>query len=220
MEVIAKMAEFTEIEKKIALVLLEGPMSLSELRERFPGKKDSLQQALNKMIRLNLAEKKGSSYSLREKIAKELEKRRDILESDFFKLRLKAYIEMQAVNRELLEREIAAVEEAIKKQKDLTLYSLKAEKIAEQEDYFSTFIELDFTVKDFSTLVKFMFFFSPSSIEVIRPPKIEIAAFDLQEGLMDLIDMVEKYNSYIRKEHSKKGLDRFHKRLFSAQGKK
>jgi len=207
------MTQFTDLEKKIALVLLEGKKSLPELEGVFLGEKEGLEKALNKMLKLNLAEKKGELYCLKGSVAKELEKRRDILESDFFKLRLKSFIEMQAVSAELLKRELSTVEAAVRKQKDFTVYAVKKAEMLEQEGYHSSFLEIDFTVRNFSSLVKFLFFFSPTSLEVIRPAKIEIAAFDLQEGLMDLIQMIEKYNSYIRKEMSKKELEKFHKKL-------
>jgi len=208
-----KLTEFTELEKKIALALLGGEKTLNEIEELFPQEKDSIKKTLARMLKLGLVEKKDTKYSLKESIAKEIEKRRDIIESDFFKLRLKSFIEMQAVNKELLERELSTVETALKKQKDFTIYSVKKAEIIEQEGYYSSFLEVDFTVRNFPAIIKFIFFFSPTTLEIIRPPKIEITAFDLQEGLMDLIQMIEKYNSFIRKEMSKKELESFHKKL-------
>ena len=79
---------------------------------------------------------------------------------------------------------------------------------------YSSFIEIDFTVEDFKNIVNFMFFYGPVSIEVVRPKEIKLKAEDLQEGLMDLAEMVHKYTEYITSIMKEKDLDDFTKRLY------
>ena len=83
----------------------------------------------------------------------------------------------------------------------------------ESNDYYSSFLDVNFSVKSFSALVRFMIFFGPTSVEVIKPDKITFSAQDLQDGLIDLSDMVQGYTEYITKLMNRQELESFNREL-------
>ncbi len=102
----------------------------------------------------------------------------------------------------------------MKKDSNFTLYNLDKAPIEKQGDYYSTYFEINFSVKDFASLIRFMFFYGPSSVEVVKPAKIEFSAQDLQDGLMETADMVQKYSSAIHKLLNREELERFNAELY------
>jgi len=70
-----------------------------------------------------------------------------------------------------------------------------------------------FSVKDFPALVRLVYFFGPTTIEVLRPAKLEIPVEELQDGIMDMVEMVQSYNYHILKLMNKKELDEFQRKL-------
>lgn len=91
------------------------------------------------------------------------------------------------------------VEESLKKyleaiEKDGTIKVIKKE-IAEAEvveglqegvEYYTTFAELEFTAKDFSSMFSFCFNYMPSSLEIIKPENLFITNKELSNMMNDL----------------------------------
>ncbi len=205
------MPRFTEEQKRIALLLIHGPKTAEDLNSQLNIPFNKLTDELKAMIKLGVIEKQGfpTKYALKKNIASEVQKRKKIAETDLNKLRIRAFIEMQAIEEELLKKQLDKLEDAMKKDKSFTLYSLDRAKIDKQGEYYSTYFEINFSVKDFVSLVKFMFFYGPTSVEVVKPSKIEFSAQDLQDGLIEMSDMVQKYSQTIHKMLSKQELDKF-----------
>lgn len=210
---------FSEQQKLIAKELFEGPLTLQELEKNLKLSREDLQKDLKKMLELKVIEKTQKDekelFSLKKSIAEELIRRKEISRKDTFDLRLEAYIEMQAIEKKLLEKHLNEMMEKLKNNPELTIYSIKKASIQKpaETEYYSSYIELNFTVKDFSSLIQFMFFYGPSTIEVLKPEKISLKAFDFQDGLMQLADISQKYNTYIRKALNKKELEEFNKKI-------
>ncbi len=210
------MPRFTDDQKMIALVLMHGPKTAEELNKQLNIPFNKISDQLRSMIKLGVIEKGGypTTYKLKKKIYEEIVRRKQIAEKDSNKLRIRAFIEMQAIEKELLKRQMQKLQESMEQDKDFTIYSLEAAPIEKAREYYSSYFELNFSAKNFSALVKFMFFYGPTSVEVIKPNKVEFSAQDLQDGLVEMADMVLKYSSYIQRLLNKKELEKFYQELY------
>lgn len=210
------MGRFTEEQKRIALLLLHEPKTAEELNKQLSIPYNKLMEELKGMLKMDVIEREGypTKYRLKENIAKEVQRRKQIAEDDINKVRLHAYIEMQAIEEELLKKQMAKVKEALQQEGQLTIYALEEAEPVKQGEYYSSYLDVNFSASDFSSLIRFMFFYGPSAIEVIKPNKIEFSAQDLQDGLVDLADMIQKYTQYITRMLTREELDKFHAELY------
>ena len=210
------MARFSEEQKRIALLLIHGPKTSEDLNSQLNIPFNKLSDELKAMLKLGVIEKQGfpTKYSLKKNIASEVQKRKKIAETDLNRLRIRAFIEMQAIEEELLKKQLLQLEESMKKDSNFTLYNLDKAPIEKQGEYYSTYFEINFSVKDFASLIRFMFFYGPSSVEVVKPAKIEFSAQDLQDGLMETADMVQKYSAAIHKLLNREELEKFNAELY------
>lgn len=210
------MARFSEEQKRIALLLIHGPKTSEELNSQLNIPFNKLTDELKAMMKLGVIEKQGfpTRYCLKKNIATEVQKRKKIAETDLHKLRIRAFIEMQAIEEELLKKQIEKLEETMNQDKSFTLYSLDKAPVEKHGEYYSTYFEISFSVKDFSSIIKFMFFYGPSSIEVVKPAKVEFSAQDLQDGLVEMSDMVQKYSNTIHRLMNRAELEKFNSELY------
>ncbi len=210
------MAKYTEEQKRIALLLIHGSKTAEELNSQLNIPFNKLSDELKAMLRLGVIEKVGfpTKYALKKNIAEEVQKRKKIAETDLNRLRLRAFIEMQAIEETLLKKQVQQFEEAMNKDKSFTVYSLEKAPIEKQGEYYSTYFEVNFSVKDFASLMRFLFYYGPSSLEVIKPAKIEFSAQDLQDGLLEAADMVQKYSATVHKLMNREELAKFNADLY------
>jgi len=210
------MSRFSEEQKRIALLLLHEAKTAEDLNKQLSIPYNKLVDELKAMLKLGVIEREGypTKYRLKKNIASEVQRRKKIAEEDMNKLRLHAFIEMHAIEPELLKKQIAKIKETIQKDKVFTVYSIEEAEVAKEGEYYSTFLDINFSVKDFPALIRFMFFYGPSSMEVIKPDRVELSARDLQEGLVDLADMIQKYSGYITKILNQEELQKFHEQLY------
>lgn len=210
---------FSEKQKLIAKELFDGALTLEELEKALKMSKEEFQEELQKMLDLKVIGKKQADekelFYLKKSIAEELIKRKEIARKDTFELRLEAFIEAQAVEKDSLEKHLNNLVKGIKDSEAITVYSIKKAEIqkAEKTEYFSSYIEVNFSVKDLPTLIQFMFLYAPSTIEVLKPEKITLPATDLQEMLVQLSDITQRYNAFIQKSLSKKEIEEFHNKI-------
>jgi len=210
------MSRFTEDQKRIALLLLHEPKTAEELNSQLNIPYDKLLDELRGMLKLKVVEKQGfpTKYRLKDNIADEVRRRQQLGEGDSNLVRIRAFIEIQAVEEELLKRQLDKLSKAIKKEKAFNVYDIQRAKIEEADERYSSFLEVNFSVKDFSALIGFMLFYGPTAVEVLKPEKLELGAQDLQEGLVDIADMVNKYAAFIASKMNKQELDDFYNRLY------
>lgn len=212
------MVHFTDEQKKIALLLLNEPKTEEALNKQLNIPYDKLTVELKNMLKLGLIIKEGypTKYSLRQDIIEEVQKRKRIAEKDAFRLRIRGIIEFSAIEKALLKKHMDKISEALKKEPNFTVYSTTIAEIVEdkENDMFSSFIEVNLSVKDFPSLVRFLFYYAPSSIEVIKPSKIEFSNYEFQEGLISLTEIFQKYAEFISKNLDKSNLDKFYKELY------
>ncbi len=211
------MPKFSEEQKQVALKLLAGAKTAEELAKELKMPYNALQEQLKEMLKLSLISKDGfpTKFSLKPEIVKELGRRQKLEEEDKGRFRIKAIIEMIAIEPELLKKTIDKLIENLKKEPAFTIYSIKTQPVLKQSEDYSTFLDINLSVKNFRYLVYFMYYYGPSSVEVIKPSKIELSAQDFQDGLMDMAEMIQKYTQYIAKLLNREELENLHKRIIS-----
>ncbi len=210
------MSRFSEEQKRIALLLLHDAKTAEELNKQLSIPYNNLMEELKGMLKLGVVERSGypTKYTLKENIASEVQRRKKVSDDDQYEIRVRAFIEMQAIEKDLLKKQLLKLKEALQGDEDFTLYAAESQKIVQDGEYYSSFIDLNFSVKDFVSLVKFMFSYSPTSVEILKPAKIELSAQDFQDGLVDIADWVQKYTSYISKNMKREDVEKFHQKLY------
>ena len=209
---------FTEEQKRIAMLLMNEAKTEDELNKQLNMPYDKLANELKNMLKLKVIIKEGypTKYRLKAEIVEEVKKRKKIAEQDAYKIRFRGIIDFQAITPELLEKHMGKIKEALEKEKVFTIYSIDvadAEHDDENEMY-SAFMEVNLTVKDFASLIRFLFYYGPSTIEVIRPSKIEFSQYEFEAGLVDLATIFQKYANYFTKKLTKEELAKFQDRIY------
>jgi glutamyl/glutaminyl-tRNA synthetase len=210
------MVSYSENQKKLASRLVHEPQTLEELSKSTGLSLDAVQQDIKAMLALKVIEKLDgfpTRYALKKDISEEVERRKQLAENDKNKLKLHAIIETQSVEPELLKKQSTKLGESMQNEKDFLVYSLSHAPTMKQEEMYSSFIDVTMSVKDFKALVKFVHYYGPTTIEVLKPAKLEVDAHDLQEGLLDMAQMVHRYSDLLTKLLNRKELEEFNKRL-------
>lgn len=208
--------KFSELQKKIAIALINSPKTAEQLSKELNTNITSITDEIKLMMKLNLIEKTGfpTKYKLKDSILVELQKRKEISAKDKYQLRLRAIIEIKAISEELLKKEMEKVKSLLQNEKDFTIYSIiEAEPIKEAEHY-SSYLDVNLSLKDFRAISKLLFFYGPSALEVLKPEKITFAADDLQDALVEMASYIQSYNQYIARLANKAKLEEFRKQLF------
>lgn len=207
---------YSENQKKLAARLVPQPKTLEELGKETGISLDAIQQDIKSLLALKVVEKlEGfpTRYSLKKGISEEVERRKQLAENDKNKIQLRAIIETQSVEPELLKKQSLKLGEAIQQEPEFLVYALAHAPTLKQDEMYSSFIDLTISVKDFKALVKFMHFYGPTTIEVLKPAKLELDAHDLQEGLLDMAQMIHRYSTLLTKLLNRQELEEFNKRL-------
>ncbi len=206
---------YSEAQKRIALLLMHEPKTIEQLNQQLAIPYDQLMEEIKGMLKLGVVVKDGfpTQYRLKEEIADKARKRKELAEVDDHPVRLKVTIEAQAPERSTVEKALKDIEVALRKEKDFVIYDCVLEKLIQAGNHYSSFLEVNLSTKNFRAIMRLLFFYGPSSIEVLKPDKWTINADDLQDGLVDAANMVYGYNDYIIKQMTKKELQDFSQRL-------
>ena len=210
------MPRFNEDQKKIALLLLNEPQTEEDMNKQLNIPYDKLTQELKALLKLGVITKEGypTKYRLKQEIVDKIQQRKKISEQDSFKMRLNAIIEFKAVEKTLLKKHMGEITAALKKEKAFTVYDVREAEIIEEDDMESSFLEVNLSVMDFRALIKFLFYYGPTSIEVLKPSKIELSNFEFQDGLMELADIFQKYANFFTKHLNHEELTKFYKSAY------
>jgi hypothetical protein len=205
-----------EEQKAIANLLMREPLTEAELEKKLRFSKEKLGGVLAQMLELKLVSKDGASgkYSLKQEIIDEVLKRRKIAEVDAFKIRLRVIIDFQAIEKTLLKKHTNKVIDSIKKEKMFTIYSIEKAKTAKDGEMYSSFIEVNLSVKNFSSAIRLLFYYGASSIEVLKPDRITFSQYEFQEGLMDLATIFQSYSRYFMEHLNKEDLNKFYEKIY------
>ncbi|MEM0359942.1 MAG: hypothetical protein QXK06_01215 [Candidatus Diapherotrites archaeon] len=214
------MARFNYLQTKIAIALLKGCKDIPQISKMVGEDFAVVEKELKALVLMGIVERKEDAFALKPEIAKEISRRKEIEEQDSFKVRLIASIENQALSEKVVEKNLQLLQEQIKKDPEFIVYNIETGKPQKQgEEYYSGFVEVNFSAKNFNSIIRFILMYSPTVIEVVKPPKAEFTAFDLQEGFMDLSDWVFKYNAFIKSHMERQEIEAFNKTLFQQKKK-
>jgi len=137
-----------------------------------------------------------------------------VAETDKNKLRLRINIEVMAIEENLLKKQLKEIQETIRKEEVFTIYDLIEAEPLQQEEHYSSYLDINLSIKDFNALMRLMFLYGPTSIEIIKPEKIEFSSRELQEGLLLISEMVHSYTEYVAKHMNREELAEFNKKLY------
>jgi len=210
------MVKFTETQRKIAVLLLHASKTADDISKQLNLPLIEVNDALKGMLKLKVVRLEGypPKYCLMENIVEAVKRRKELQEKDPFELRLKAIIEFKAVEENLIEKMVSEIEAKLRKEKNFTIYDIYRAKPIKEGTHYSAYLEVNFSVADFSTLIQFMYYYGPVSVEVIKPQKIVISMDDLQDALMDMAEMIQAYNASMLKYMEKEELEEFAKNLY------
>ena len=209
------MVQYSELQKRIALLLMHEPKTAEDLNKQLNIPYSQLMEELKGMLKLDLISKEGfpTYYKLKENIAQEIQRRKALSEKDENKIRLKAIIEFQAAKKDSLASGMKKVREMLEKEPDFQIYAINPAEVIQEGEHFSSYFDINLSLKDFRAITKLVFSYSPSSIEVLKPRKIELSADDLQDSLVDMSDIVQSYLQTIQKFMNKSELETFREKV-------
>ncbi|MEK6958281.1 MAG: hypothetical protein AABW99_04875 [archaeon] len=210
------MGRFTEEQKRVALLLLNAPKTVDELNKQLGIPFDELNDNLRQMLRLKVVKVEGypQKYKLMENIAEAVKRRKDIQEKDPFNLRISAVIEFRGVEEMFLKKSMDEIEKKIKADKNYTIYDVFRAKPMAEHGHVTSYLEVNLSARDFTSLVRFLYFFGPTSVEVLSPKRVVLAMDDLQDAFMEMVEMIHSYNNAMLKSMSKGELEEFAKGLY------
>lgn len=210
------MVSFSDEQKKIAVLLLNEPKTEEDLNKQLNIPYDKLTQELKAMLKLNLIVKEGypTKYRLKQELVEKIKERKKIAESDSFKIRVRAIIEFKAIEENLLKKHVKKIKEALEKEKAFTIYSVEEAEAVEEDEMYSSFLEVNLSVRDFPSLINFVFYYGPTSIEVLKPNKIEISSYEFQDGLVGLSEIFQKYADFFTKHLTNEELEKFYRQAY------
>lgn len=212
--------QFSEKQKKLSAALINGPLSLDQLAERTNMKQSEAQEELKFLSQLKLVTLQGTPpvYALKDDVASELKRRKSLELDDDNKFRVEIMIEVQGVEENLVKQQCEKILDNLTKEPFFKIYSQKTAPIEKVEEKYSTYIDVNLSVRDFRAMVRLMFFYGPATIEVIKPSKIEFTLNDFQDGLVDMTDMVHAYANYIMGILNRKQVEEFNAKMFKGMG--
>lgn len=207
---------FSDAQKSLCNALLASPLSLETLSERVQMKAELVQAEMKALMQLKLVALAGTppQYALKEEVASELKRRKTIEGEDDNVFRIHALIEVQGVEETLVKKQVEKILANLQNEPFFRIYVSKMEDILKVEDKYTTFIDLNLSVRDFRGMVRFMFFYGPTTVEVVKPSKIEFTLDDFQNGLVDMTEMVHAYAEYIMGLLNRKQVEAFNTRLY------
>ncbi len=114
------------------------------------------------------------------------------------KIQSRVIIEILGKPKEHVEETMKKMVETIKGNEKYNVLETHFTELKEMEEMWGTFVELEIETKNVSVLIEFCFDYMPSSIEVIKPNKLEMTDKKISDMLNDLqarlhkVDMTTK----------------------------
>ena len=203
-EELKKNLSIIDLRNLIAKNLSTGDKTEEDLKKLIPGATyEELVLALRNMLTLKLIKKEGFpiKYSLSLDIKEKLAKRKEISNTDQNPIKVSIIIESMASDKGALREAMEEILERLKKDSNYKVYEASLAEVVVQEatSLFSTYIEAEVSCLDFQSLLKLIYYYGVTSIDVNKPEKLTIPISDLQEGLFAIVDMTHGYADMIYK---------------------
>jgi len=210
------MPELSDSQKAIAKSLAQSPKTAEEIAAELKFSYFKTMEELKAMLKTGLIVKEGfpTKYALAQQIVQKVKERRKIEEKDLFKIRLNCMIEIKAIEVELLKKSINEIEEGLKTDPAFTIYDIRKAEPMQDGEYYSSFLEVNLTARDFKAITHLMFYYAPAAIEVLKPDKIELTPDDLQDALVDMSELIHAYAEQITRLMNRKEMEDFTRKLY------
>ncbi len=203
-EELKKSISVLELRNEIAKQLSTGSKTDDELKKLIPGATyEDIVLALKNMLTLKLVNKDGYpvKYTLSKEIIDKLKSRKEISGSDLNPIRVSIIIESMASDKGALREGMEKIEKLLREDKSYFVYDITLAEIIiqEQTGLFSTYIEGEVSCPDFKSLLRLVYYYGVTAIDVLKPDKLNIPISDLQEALFTIVDMTHGYAEMIYK---------------------
>lgn len=108
-------------------------------------------------------------------------------------------IEMAGRPPEHVSQALETIVDAFGKQKGVEMIMKKIHEPKPIEKLFSCFAEIEFICDDFARLLNLIFYFMPSSIEIVEPENIKLTAADANNIANDISTRLHQYDAIAKK---------------------
>jgi len=208
----------SEIQRKIAVLLLVEPKTIEDINKQLDLGFDAITKEINNMLKMGLVKKTNefpTRYVLDDYIISELKKRKEIAEKDSYKIKVQMIMDVDGIVKEVVDKHLDNLKNLLEKEKEITIYDIKKSELLEQDNSYFGYVDVTCTVKDFSSLIKLVMYYSPSSIEVLSPTKYDVSMYELQDGLIELSQKTQMYIKELQrrltKEEAQLAMQKFYK---------
>ncbi|NPA76164.1 MAG: hypothetical protein GXN93_00200 [Candidatus Diapherotrites archaeon] len=204
------------MDRKVGLALYKGPKTPEEIADEVGEDVRDVMDSLKKLIKLKIVVKEGypPKYRLADNIQEALQPEDwESVEG----IRIHAIIEAQSYDENALKKALESIVKKLKKESGLHIVKHAIPEIEQtDEGIYSGYVEVKLATEGIEPLLRFLFNYGPSVIEVLGPEKIMIDSADLQRGLLDAAGMIQGYVEYISRLMTKKELEEFNKSLWKS----
>lgn len=112
-------------------------------------------------------------------------------------IEIKAIIEIAGYPREHIKNTMDMVIERLKTDKEIFVKNVKISDESQIQKIWSTFGEFDLEFENLDTFLAFCFDYTPSSIEIINPQKLNMISTDFSGLINDLLERLHRYHLII-----------------------
>ena len=189
-----------ELKKIIAQKLATGAKTEDELQKEIPNASyDLLSKTLKNLLFLKLVKKEGFpvKYYLSEEILKKVAEKKEISAHDKNLIRLSILIESKASDKKALREAMEQISNKLKEDKKYVVYNIDLAEIVVDDDLFSTYISAEVSCASLSEVFRLIYFYGVTSIDVLKPDKLNVHISDLQQALVTLVDITHGYTEII-----------------------
>ena len=197
---IKKQYDLKNLRDLIAKSLSKNAKTDDDLKKEFPeAKYEEILAVLKNMLSLKLIKKEGFpvKYSLSDEISKTLEQRKELSNTDRNPIKVSIIIESKSDNKTVLREAMEKILSSLKEDKEYFVYDSSLAEIIVHDDLFSTYISAEVSCKDLFNLFRLIYYYGVTSIDVLKPEKLNVGISDLQNSLQTIVDMVHGYAGMI-----------------------
>jgi len=194
------MVKYTKDQETVARGLLKGPRAVEDLRKDTGLALKDINEALKGMINMGVViKRKDNTYTLIDDVIKGVKKERNF--------HVKMFIEGMSEDKDELVRMMKNLEQKLREE-PLDILEFKEGEPLKQETNYSMFFDLTVAVASFKDIISLIINYGPSSVELLKPSKVELGAPEAHAVLNDMTSAIHHYVGIImqlRQELIKKG---------------
>ncbi len=167
------------------------------------------------MVRLRLVYPARGKYFLSPRIRAAVDNRSFEVEG----IEVRMIVEAQGIDRKAVEKALEEIKEKLESEEGVVVHFSQVSEVREYDGTYSGYVEADIEVTDLPTLMRVVFFYGPSVVEVERPEKIIVDLADLQEAVLTVAEFVQGYVALITNLMTEKEIREFNREILRRIGK-